>query len=72
MNTQPIENASDTDLRLSPAAMERAAKRAREVAVQTGTQIVVSRNGVIEQETPEPEGARPTVQEPVAPYGKKP
>lgn len=48
MNKQPIEVARDSDLRLSRVAIERAARRARELAVQTGTALVVSRHGVVE------------------------
>jgi hypothetical protein len=48
MNKQPIEMARDNDLRLSRVAIERAARRARELAVQTGTALVLSRHGVIE------------------------
>lgn len=54
MNKQPIERARDADLRLSAQAMQRAARRARDLAAQTGTLIVVSRNGVIEQIEPKP------------------
>lgn len=72
MNKQPIETARDTDLRLSFQAMRRAAQRARELAVQTGTAIVVSQNGVIEHIRPQLETASPHVQEPQAPYGDKP
>jgi len=71
MNKQPIETARDTDLRLSPQAMQRAARRARELAAQTGTAIVVSRDGVIEHIAPQPEPAGTYVQEPPAPYGDK-
>lgn len=71
MNKQPIETAHDPDLRLSPQAMRRAAQRARELAAKTGTDIVISRDGVIEHISPrsEPEGAY--VQKPAAPYGDK-
>lgn len=72
MNKQSIETARDADLRLSQNALLRAARRAREVAAQTGTAIIVSRNGVIEQIRP---GGEPSVQgarEPSAPYGEKP
>lgn len=72
MNRQPIETALDTDLRLSFQAMRRAAQRARELAVQTGTAIVVSHNGVIQHIRPQPEAAGSAVQEPQAPYGGKP
>jgi hypothetical protein len=37
------------------AAMKRAAKRAREIARQTGTYIVVMRDGKLIYETPGPE-----------------
>lgn len=53
MNNLPINQALDSDLRLSQQALERAAKRAHELARATGTFIVVSRNGVIEHLTPE-------------------
>lgn len=52
MNTQPITTARDADLRLSVIALHRAARRARELALQTGTAIVVSRQGVIQTITP--------------------
>lgn len=48
MNNRPIEQALDNDLRLSHAALQRAAKRAHELAAKTGTPVVVSRNGVVE------------------------
>jgi hypothetical protein len=52
MNKQPIEQAQDRDLRLSLAALQRAAQRARDVAAATGTALVISRNGVIEHVAP--------------------
>ena len=72
MNKQPIESARDADLRLSPQAMQRAARRARELATQTGTAIVISRDGVIEHIRPQPEPSSTQVQEPPAPDGDKP
>ena len=74
MNTQPITTARDADLRLSVAAMHRAAQRAREVALQTGTAIVVSRQGVIRTINPPAAASHPApaAQEPPAPYGGKP
>jgi hypothetical protein len=68
MNKQPIEQARDADLRLTHAALRRAAQRARELARQTGTVIVISRQGVIEHLQPEPELAS-TVRESIPPYG---
>ncbi len=53
MNKRPIAQAHDAGLRISVAAIERAAQRARELARRTGTTIVVSRNGVIEHLDPD-------------------
>lgn len=74
MNRQPIDTAHDPDLRYSLAAMLRAAQRARELARQTGTAIVISRNGVLETVTMQAEaaGPAPAVQEPSTPYGGGP
>jgi len=71
MNRQPIDDAHDPDLRHSLTAMLRAARRARELARQTGTSIVISRNGVLETIPMPAEAASPVlaVQEPPAPYG---
>jgi hypothetical protein len=41
----PIEQARNSDLRGSAAALLRAAQRAREVAMRTQTALVVRRNG---------------------------
>lgn len=41
MNSKPIEEASHPDLRNSLLALQRAAQRARDVAAQTGTAIIV-------------------------------
>lgn len=73
MNPQPIDTARDSDLRLSVAALHRAARRAREVAQRTGTAIIISRDGVIQTISPlaAASGAPPAVQEPTAPYGGK-
>ena len=72
MNKEPIEKVRDPDLRLSVAAMQRAALRARELARQTGTRIVVSRNGVVELFDPDaPELETSKLLEPPAPYGER-
>jgi hypothetical protein len=52
MNKLPIEQAKDPDLRLSQVALIRAAQRARDLAAVTGTDLVISRNGVVEHLTP--------------------
>jgi len=72
MNTQPIEFARDSDLRLSQAALQRAALRARELAVQTGTFVVVTQHGVLTQINPAAQNLPLTVQEPIVPYGDLP
>lgn len=59
-NGSSIATARDADLRLSAQALQRAAVRAREVARQTGTAIVVSRDGAIETLRPSPSDEAPT------------
>lgn len=70
MNKQSIETARDADLRLSRQAMQRAARRARELAMQTGTAIVVTQDGVIKQINPKAE--EQTVRELIARHSEKP
>ena len=45
LSTRDISEAKNSDLRGSVAAMRRAAEMARTTAIQTGTGIVVSRDG---------------------------
>ena len=46
--TQPeLSNARNPDLRASLAALQRAARMAREIAIQTNTAIVVVQNGKV-------------------------
>ena len=45
MSAQDISNAKNPDLRASLAAMQRAAKLARKVAIQTDTGIVLVQDG---------------------------
>lgn len=47
-----IETATNADLRGSWPALLRAAERARHIAAQTGTAVVVVRNGVLEHDYP--------------------
>ena len=51
---QPIETAHNSDLRGSWLALQRSAARARQIAMQTGTALVVIRNGVLEHIYPIP------------------
>lgn len=57
MNPQPISSAHDPDLRLSEDAMRRAAKRARIVARQTGTQLVYCYHGEVLRISPDEQDA---------------
>jgi hypothetical protein len=50
MNNNLIEQAKDKDLAGSVDAMRRAAIRARQVAVQTGTDLIVWRDGKVQHE----------------------
>jgi hypothetical protein len=45
MSSKPITESRDPDLRGSHAALLRAAARARELARQTGTRLVIGRGG---------------------------
>ena len=72
MNMQPIEFARDSDLRLSQAALQRTALRARELAVQTGTCVVVVQHGVLTQSHPAAQDVPLKAQEPMAPHGNLP
>ncbi len=66
MNAIPIAHARDADIRLSLAAMKRAAARARELAIQTGTELIVSDNGVIQRIRPSVSDAGVALQEDAA------
>lgn len=69
MKKPSIDPMQDLDLQNSMAAMQRAALRAREIARQTGTFLVVSRNGVVELIEPDAQALDiPSVQEPATIY----
>lgn len=70
MNPKPIEQARDSDLRLSFVALQRAAQRAREIAEQTGTAIVISRDGIHEYCPPQKETVSMLQQTPAS-YNEK-
>lgn len=53
MTTKDISEAKDPDLRASVAAMQRAAELARKTAIQTGTDLIVVRDGKITRISPE-------------------
>ena len=51
--TKPLESRlPDADMQEAPKALVRAAQRAREIAKQMGTGVVVLRDGVIVEESP--------------------
>jgi len=52
MNPKPLNQAHDEDARNITAALQRAGQRARTVAAQTQTNIIVVRNGKLIRETP--------------------
>jgi hypothetical protein len=68
MNDRPLHEARNPDLPRSLVALRRAARRAREIAVQTDTELVVVRNGVIQYIRPEVTGGAPSLREPPADY----
>ena len=49
MNPKPISQAKDPDLRNAQAAMNRAAKVAERIAIQTNTALVVVQNGQLRE-----------------------
>ena len=50
MSNAPKSNLPDKDMQAAPRALMRAARRAREIARQTNTPIVIVRDGVIVEE----------------------
>jgi len=54
MNKALVSKLPDADMQAAPAALLRAGRRAREIARQTGTAVVVMRDGkVIEEKVSE-------------------
>ena len=50
MNKPLVSKLSDADMQAAPAALLRAGQRAREIARQTGTAVVVMRDGKLVEE----------------------
>ncbi|MES2407674.1 MAG: hypothetical protein V4528_10165 [Pseudomonadota bacterium] len=72
MNQRSLDEAKNADLRGSFQALQRAARRARELAMQTGTAIVISRGGKLEYLIPEVQRIDGlNAQQPPADYGDK-
>lgn len=64
MKTKDINEAKDPDLRSSLAALQRAARAARELAIQTGTDLIIGKNGQRQRpealnNKPRPEDVKP-------------
>ena len=51
----PVSNSADPDMQAVPAALFRAAQRAHLIAHQTGTGVVVMRDGKVVEIEPDPE-----------------
>ena len=51
MSHQMVSHLPDADMQTAPAALLRAAERAREIARQTQIGLVVVRNGVVVEES---------------------
>ena len=71
-NTHPIEEARNPLLRSASVALQRAAICARIIAAQTGTCLVISRNGVMELVDPGSQSVADHVNESPAPYTAEP
>ena len=57
MNNKSLKQARDEDVRNISAALERAARRARELAARTHTALVTMRDGKLVTEYPSPQHA---------------
>ena len=53
MNMKNIQEAKDPDLRGSLAAMRRAAEAARKTAIQTGTNLIIVKDGKLTRVPPQ-------------------
>ena len=51
----PVSKLTDPDMQAVPAALMRAARRAHQIAHQTGTGVVVMRDGEVVEIEPDPE-----------------
>lgn len=50
----PVSHLDDADMKAVPAALARAAQRAREIAAQTGTPLIITKNGKLVEEFVQP------------------
>lgn len=51
----PVSKLTDPDMQAVPAALMRAARRAHQIAHQTGTSVIVMRDGEVVEIEPDPE-----------------
>ena len=56
-----VSRLKDADMRAVPAALLRAAQRAREIAARTGTPLIVTLNGDVVEKTIAPDMIAPVV-----------
>ena len=70
MSPRPLDSARNADIPASYEALKRAALRAREVARQTGTPLVIGENGEVRLIDPLPESTTARVNEPSSRYGE--
>lgn len=70
MSPRPLDSARNADIRASFEALQRAARRAREVARQTGTPLVIGEDGRVRLIDLPPDSASARAHEPAASYGK--
>lgn len=71
MGDKSLVSAKGPDLRFSHQAMRRAALKAREIAAQTGTAIVITEQGVMREVHPSADQVTPSVQESKGVYNDK-
>ena len=60
MSDIPVSTLPDDDMQAAPTALARAGRMAREVARQTGTGIVIVRDGILVEERVDDAAETPT------------
>lgn len=71
MTPEDLAQAKDPDLRHSLAAMKRAAAMARQIAIQTGTELITYEDGKIVRRTAEALLAESRVEQATSPRYKR-
>lgn len=57
----PVSRLKDADMQAAPAALRRAAQRAKEIAAHTGTPLIVTQNGKLVEMAITPDMIAPVV-----------